>query len=150
MNKEAGLTFIEILIVIGILGILAALVLTGISGQQKKARDVHIKSAMNQLRVTAEIAYDNSGASYKDWTTDATLTSSITTILEEVDRQYNDTAGAPYVTVTRESQTADFCVSAPLRADPGSYTCIDATGELRTTTAECPDHSEFGSQLLCP
>ncbi len=150
MKKQAGLSLIELLIVIAILGILAALLLTGLSSSQKRARDTHIKSAVNQLRYIAEIAFSNQGNSYENWADDTSISSDVITLLEEVDIQSSDTAGPPYVTVIRQSQVQNFCVSAPLSAENGVYVCVDATGQVSQSTSECPDYAVDGPPLVCP
>ena len=150
VNKQAGLTLIEILIVVAILGILAALLLAGLSSSQKKAHDTHVKSAVNQLRYIAEIAFSNQGNSYENWTQDPLISDDVITLLEEVDIQSGVTAGPPYVTAIRESQSQDFCVSAPLSAENGVYVCVDASGAVSRSTSECPDYAVDGPPLVCP
>lgn len=155
MNKEKGFTLIELLVVIAIIGILAALVLVALGNARSKAQDSRIKSNISQLRTLAEVIYDSAGSAYDSATIgvakcfvtptdaecgDATTTTSVTALLADNLAANGGTA----LTVT--ASTDKFCISSPLKSDPGKYLCVDSTGATKTpsTTSQC------GIALACP
>ncbi len=153
MPSQRGLTFLEILLVVAILGILITVVLASVTSSRKKAIDNRLRSDVSQMRILAEVAYDSSGGTYLNWSQEASIQDSFTRLLEEIDKEWGDAAGAPYVTIIRETQLQDYCISVPLRADSGRYYCVDQTGKFQTTGSACPDYgdSESGDPALqCP
>lgn len=153
MNRQAGLTFLEILLVIAILGILVALVLAGVTSSRRKAIDNRTRSSIGQIRILAEIAFDSNGGTYENWSQESSIQNELATLLEKIDEDAGDMTGAPYVTHIRETQSQNYCVSAPLQADSGSTYCIDKTGKFQTTTSACPDYGDDLSgeaPLRCP
>jgi prepilin-type N-terminal cleavage/methylation domain-containing protein len=149
-KSGAGFSLIEILIVVAVLGILASLILTAVSASRIKAYNNRIRTSVGQIRWLAEEVYDTQGASYENWTHDPTIQQQLTILLDDIDKNYGDSAGAPYVTVLRESQNKEYCVSAPLRQQANAYYCIDATAVFRVTHSPCPDYPVDGAPLRCP
>ncbi|MBI3256037.1 MAG: type II secretion system protein [Candidatus Andersenbacteria bacterium] len=146
----AGFTLIELLVVIAIIWVLATLILSAIGASRTKAFDSRIRSSVGQIRWLAESVYDTQGANYTDWAQHATIQQNLALLLEDIDFNYGDDPGAPYVTALRESQIQDYCISAPLRTEPGKYYCIDNSGVFKTTDAACPDELAGGAPLVCP
>ncbi len=60
-RKESGFTIVELLIVIVVIGILAALVITTFSGVQKKARDTERQTDIKALHGQVEAYYAQKG-----------------------------------------------------------------------------------------
>ena len=60
-RKESGFTIVELLIVIVVIGILAALVVTTFSGIQKKARDTERETDVKALHGQIEAYYAQNG-----------------------------------------------------------------------------------------
>lgn len=56
-RKEKGFTIVELLIVIVVIGILAAIVIVTFTGVQKKARDSERKSDINAINSLLEVYY---------------------------------------------------------------------------------------------
>lgn len=150
---QRGLTFIEILLVIAILGILLTVVLASVTSSRRKAIDNRIRSNVSQLRILAEVSFDSNGGSYVNWAEEPSIQESLNRLLEEIDRDYGDSPGAPYVTVLRQSQGQEYCVNAPLVGESGNYYCVDKTGRFETVTGACPDYGDDLSgdpSLRCP
>ncbi len=60
-NKQSGFTIVELLIVIVVIGILAALVVTTFSGIQKKARDTERETDIKALHGQVEAYFAQNG-----------------------------------------------------------------------------------------
>lgn len=60
-RKQSGFTIVELLIVIVVIGILAALVVTTFSGVQKKARDSERQTDINAIHGQVEAYYAQNG-----------------------------------------------------------------------------------------
>lgn len=153
MQSQRGLTFLEILLVIAILGILITVVLASVTSSRKKAIDNRLRSDISQIRLLAEVAYDSNGGTYLNWSQESSIQDSLTRLLEEIDKESGDPVEAPYVTAVRETQAQDYCVSVALVADSGRYYCVDQTGKFQTTENACPDYGDDESgdpPLRCP
>ena len=57
-KSKQGFTLIEMLVVVGIIGILSSVLLTALGPARDKAKDSRIIQQMNQLRSLAETIYD--------------------------------------------------------------------------------------------
>lgn len=60
-RKQSGFTIVELLIVIVVIGILAAIVITTFTGVQKKARDADRKSDANAIYSQVEVYFAQNG-----------------------------------------------------------------------------------------
>ena len=145
-----GFALIELLLVIAIIGILAALVLVALGNARDKDKDVRIKSNLGELRTFAEGIYDSNGASYdvsspaagqvglcfdKD-STPTSVTCTSDDIRDKVATLQQDTSDAGG-TITAASTASQFCVESVLNG--GNYLCLDNTGAFTTGTSPvCP------------
>lgn len=59
-NKQKGFTLIEMLVVIGIIGLLSAVVVVGLAPARQEARDARRIADINQLANWMEINYNSS------------------------------------------------------------------------------------------
>ena len=141
MSKD-GFTLIDLLVVIGIIGLLAGIVVVAVTSVRRDAFDTRIKNNVRQLRLLAESAYDANGATYLDWTTASSIQSELTAVIEDLDEAYGNDS-SQYTLI--ESEAKEFCVSAALHSINGQYYCIDHNGVFRTTTEQCP-----ATPVACP
>jgi prepilin-type N-terminal cleavage/methylation domain-containing protein len=83
--RERGFTIVELLIVIVVIGILAALVLNSFSGVQAKARDTERQTDVKSIATQAEAWYNQAGQGAYPATADLTSDAWITTNLKGAD-----------------------------------------------------------------
>lgn len=103
-----------------VIGILAGLVLTSISGASKRAKDGRIISAFGQMGTIAKIFYDNNNNTYNGIATDADVT--------DIGNAINDTAissGANFYVFENSGNNEKYCAKALLNS--GRIWCIDDT-----------------------
>lgn len=147
-DASAGLTLIEILIVIGVIGILASLVLTAIGHSKSKAYDNSIRSDIGQFRLLAEQAFDDNGGSYRNWETVAPQ-DDVLALKNDIDKNYGDRNPGSFVISIADSQSQNFCVSAPLRNEPGKHYCVDKSGQFLTVSSPCVEYTN-STPNVCP
>ena len=151
-KKLSGFTPIEILLVVAALAILAVLVLTAVNRSRQKAYDNSIRNDVGQLRWQAEIVYDDSGANYKGWAKNPPpeIAEQLRILLEDIDKNYGDPPGEPYVATIRDTQRKEYCISAPLRSTPDKHYCVDATAAFKVVSGPCPEEVDKYTPLRCP
>jgi len=60
-KNNSGFTLIELLITIAVISIIAAVMVTNLGGQQKKARDAKRKADLNDIRNALQMYYNDKG-----------------------------------------------------------------------------------------
>lgn len=138
---QRGFTLIELLVVIAIIGILAAVVLTSLSGAQEGAQNSNVQQSMGSIRSAAQLTYNEENFSYdqvcdSDSEANDTL-SGLATSLNFIDDTVvvdgdQTSAGSAAAIVCNDADTA-YAVSAPLIDGDatdgiGGYWCVDSSG----------------------
>lgn len=130
-NKQKGFTIVELLIVIVVIGILAAIVIVTFTGVQKKARDSDRRSDINAVNSLLEVYYADN-ASYP---TKAQLDDKDTWVPANLKDLKADVTTAPGGT------TDDFATTNPPTAT-NVYTYVEApTGCANTSASPCTGYT---------
>jgi prepilin-type N-terminal cleavage/methylation domain-containing protein len=137
---EKGFTLLELLIVIAMIGLLAAVVLASINTSRAKGSNSSIKSSMHTVFNQAEIIFTTSNPnSYGNaFTLGACAQTAGTlfadnTIWSNIQKAQTQSGG----TATCASTSSAWAVSVPLKAAEGSntYWCVDSLGRAKGETA---------------
>jgi len=150
MQKTKGFTLIELLVVIAIIGILSGLIIVSMSGAQNAAKDARIKSAMDQMRSTAEVFKLNYG-SYSVTTVvgpDAACptSGSVNSFLygtggddgKALCADIVGQGGTVKVNISASASAPKYCIQSTLPSAPATSSwCIDSTGAVGSTNISC-------------
>ncbi|MCX6788834.1 MAG: type II secretion system protein [Candidatus Jorgensenbacteria bacterium] len=140
-NSQKGFTLIEMLVVIGMIGVLAATVLTALGPSRAKARDARVISGLNQLASIAEANFDGNSYPAND-TAFQTKTG-----VDKVYADINSVVGVNPTYTAAASPSSAFMIYSKLSTvtTPTSYYCIDSLGTRKTIeSASAPTGS------VCP
>lgn len=143
MKFKKGFTLIELLVVIAIIGVLAAIIMAGLSNSRKKGADAAVKSALMNARSQAELYYSYNSDSYTGvcGTTavagvkpigDIVLSAATSTGLSSITVNGTGTTS----TATCNTNGTAWAAEAPVKAISGSLMyCVDSTGASKAKTA---------------
>ncbi len=136
-KRQEGFTIVELLIVIVVIGILAAIVITTYSGIQAKARNAKRQTDLNSIQTNLEAFYSTSGyyPSYADlnsptWIATNMKSLDLTALLD------------PSATCTQSTTTNCLVnqATAPTKQGAYDYYPVDSTGSstnCETTDTTC-------------
>jgi type IV pilus assembly protein PilA len=130
MKRNKGFTIIEILVVIAIIGLLAAMVLVFAKSARDRAKDANIQKLLSQVRNLGEILY----VSQNDYSTLGGTTGMVNLKLDIV--KNGGTVPVEFY------GTSAWCIKYKLNG-PGSW-CVDSNG-YKGATANCD-----GTNFDCP
>ncbi|HEY8467635.1 MAG TPA: type II secretion system protein [Solirubrobacterales bacterium] len=131
---EGGFTLVELLVVMLILGLLAAIAIPSFFNQRDKARDADAKSAARTAQTAIETYATDNGGSYDGATVNALVNIEQTL----TDRVINVSATDDSYTVTAESETGNT-FSITRNSDGTTLLECETAGE-----AGCPSSGTWG------
>jgi len=111
-KSSGGFTLIEILITIGIIGILASFILIPLGGAKTKARDARVMSDLDQIRTIGEIIVS----------TDENYAAVNTNL--DVNLMMSDMVNEGAKNIHRYSNADGYCVEAELEG--GKWGCVNS------------------------
>lgn len=133
MNAQKGFTLIELMIVIAIIGILAAIALPAYQNYVKRAAYTEITSAMAPIKTAVDVCY----ASEKDLTScdtageiGETLPTGAGKALNKIEIATNTAAITGTPNAYKGIDTTDTCVITPTEETTGTGTAASKTGRL--------------------
>ncbi|MGH7196790.1 MAG: type II secretion system protein [Candidatus Saccharimonadales bacterium] len=132
-SMQKGFTIVELLIVIVVIGILAALVLNTFSGVQQRARDTERQTDINNLATQLEAYYNGDGnGTYPradEFDTDAELTA----LFPGVD--------AGVISAPNDATPPSLQNTAATVADQYGYVALDSAGTACDGTDDCVSYT---------
>lgn len=121
-----GFTMIELLVAVAIIGILSAIIVTGLASQKNKSNDTKVKSQMSSLKRTMEVYGAANGNNY------GTLSLSCTGPFADASAdsaKFTTTSNYPTGTsIACNSNGSAWAVSASLSS---GYWCVDSEGATK-------------------
>lgn len=127
-NKQSGFTIVELLIVIVVIGILAALVITTFNGIQQKGRDTERTTDIKAIHGQLEAYYAQNGSypALAEWDTGSEATALFKGLDQEALRDPKAAAGTFVVATTPSGTAYGYAVT------PG--TCTTAASDCTSYT----------------
>jgi len=140
--KSNGFTLLETMIVIFIIGVLAAIVFVVAGSARIKGRESKIMSDLYQLQNIAERIYLKEG-NYGN----VDSSSEISAIANDISSLGGN------LTIVKNDSTTKYCAYSPLISQPNWVFCVDAlgfAGKIYLSTSPCNPTSAYCSFSLCP
>ena len=142
-NKSKGFTIIELLVVVAIIAVLAAIVLVNVTSYINKGKDAAIQGNLATQLVNAAVYVDagtgGAGTPYSGFCASSYVTGPEAAI--------TNAGGTPACSTNTANTT--WCSCSTLKATAGQTFCVDYTGAKKSTAVacatECPDGAAAGA-----
>jgi len=147
LNKSgAGFTIVELLAVIAIIGILAAIVLVRTGTAKRKGEDASVKIALREVRNAAEIYYNNE-ETYEGVCDPGNITLSDDGDFKRI-KDYITKHNGPEGIIGCKDDKAGYAAISNLNL--GNCWCVDSEGSGREIELEASDCREELTTITCP
>jgi len=135
MNKQKGFTIIELLVVVAIIAVLAAIVLVNVTGYINQGKNAAVKGNLATIMTNGAVFYDAHGT-YNDGGANVFCTNAYVTAPSQAVDGALGLANGTTAALCHSTATA-WCACSTLKttsAEPaGSTFCVDSTGYKKVT-----------------
>lgn len=132
-TAQKGFTIVELLIVIVVIGILAALVLNTFSGVQQRARNTERQTDVNALATQLEAYYNGDGNGTYPRSDEFDSAAELTALFPGVD--------AGVINAPNDSSTPSLQATASTAPDQYGYVALDAAGGACDGAEDCAGYT---------
>jgi prepilin-type N-terminal cleavage/methylation domain-containing protein len=143
MNKQKGFTIIELIVVVAIIAVLAAIVLVNVTSYINKGKDAAIQGNLSSMMTNAAVIFDSTG-NYLLACAGANVPP-ITAAKTAYGSPPGDTATCNFTATTGVAWAA----CSQLKVSD-SYFCVDSTGAKKTITTRTGCTSTAFTVSVCP
>lgn len=124
-----GFTLIETLLVIGVVGLLASIVLVAIGNARQQSRDSQRQANLHQITTSMELDFQEN-TQYLSTTGGVDAVTSISTYLPVVPKDPKNVAPCRYAWFNNTTNLKQYCVYTCLETVTNGYICASEKGTL--------------------
>ena len=136
-KSGAGFTIIELLVVVAIIAVLAAIVLVNVTGYINKGKDASIKGNLSTTLVQSAVYYDTNGNYGTTAANGLCATPIVANALAAANTASGVVGGATCTyNVTMPATATAFCACSPEKTTGNVY-CVDSTGNKKESASTC-------------
>lgn len=148
LNKSgAGFTLVELLTVIAIIGVLAAIVLVRTGSTRKEGQDAAVKTALREVRNAAELHYNDPPFTYEGICDAGDTTLSDTGDFGRIKDYITKHNGSTGIIGCRDDEAGYAAISS---LNLGDCWCVDSEGASREITLTASDCRLELTSITCP